>query len=77
MCVTANWWISFDHAGMSSCPNSHMYITGLERSKASDHKEDYIYHIEGAQCCQGTGKYLSQSAHCVKENWVHSFDRLA
>ncbi len=74
LCTYANWWSSFDWAGRSSCPAKH-YITGLERSSTSDYEEDYIYHIEGAQCCKGTPGYENRDSQCLSANWVHSFDR--
>jgi hypothetical protein len=74
LCSYANWWSSFDYSGRSSCPARH-YIAGLERFLTSDYSKDYIYHIEGAQCCKGTPGYENQNSHCLRADWVHSFDR--
>lgn len=74
LCTYGNWWKSFDHAGLSSCPTRH-YIAGLERSSTSDYEKDYIYRLEGAQCCKATFPYENHDSHCVRANWVHSFDR--
>ncbi|XP_028415568.1 uncharacterized protein LOC114538878 [Dendronephthya gigantea] len=73
-CTYANWWRSFDYSGRSSCPGKY-YIAGLERSLSSDHTKDYIYHIEGAQCCKGTGGYSDRASQCLNADWVRSFDR--
>ena len=74
LCTYANWWSSFDWAGRSSCPAKH-YITGLERSVSSNYNEDYIDHIEGAECCKATSGYENRDSQCLSINWVNSFKR--
>ena len=74
-CTKADWGSSFDHAGLSSCPATHLYITGLERSRSNDYNRDYIFHIEGAQCCKATVRYDNRDSDCVQADWVASFDK--
>ncbi|XP_028390700.1 uncharacterized protein LOC114515610 [Dendronephthya gigantea] len=70
-CRKANWWHSFDKPGWSNCPANTPYINGLLRSKSSHPHRDWIYHLEGASCCDA-GR---PNAECVQANWVHSFDK--
>jgi hypothetical protein len=51
MCQDANWWSSFDRAGMSSVRRGN-FMTGLYRTGDINSKENNLYNIEMAASCK-------------------------
>ncbi|XP_001639919.2 aerolysin [Nematostella vectensis] len=72
-CSEANWQISFDKEGYSTCNSKNDYINGLYRNNNAG-GNDGIHLIEKARCCPIPYPFWYQPTDCVIADWVHSLD---
>ncbi|XP_046839582.1 uncharacterized protein LOC124433827 isoform X2 [Xenia sp. Carnegie-2017] len=72
-CANVSWRLSFDSRGWSICKNKYHFITGFRRSTAR--KNDPIYLLEDARCCESTQTYDNEPGVCRIANWSTSLNR--
>lgn len=73
-CRTANWWHSFDRAGLSKCASSLQYLRGLYRNSRGWGAADGLYRLKEARCCYRNSA-LGVKRTCAGGNWGLSFDK--
>ncbi|XP_046863892.1 uncharacterized protein LOC124457749 isoform X2 [Xenia sp. Carnegie-2017] len=73
-CVNANWWVSFNKQGWSTCDTTNQFITGFYRSALSANY-DGLYRLEEAKCCKSSPIYIGQKSTCQNANWWDSFNK--
>ena len=73
-CSNANWWLSFDKEGWSSCAKKNRYIKGFQRSPPKE-KSDPIYMLEEAKCCTAIPLWDKLDAECFEANWWLALDK--
>ena len=73
-CSDANWGVSFDHEGWSTCGNDNLFITAFYRSDPH-RKENPISLLEGARCCSATLEFSIGQGECTRANWWGTLDR--
>ncbi|XP_028396174.1 uncharacterized protein LOC114520149 [Dendronephthya gigantea] len=74
-CWNANWWSSFDKAGLSKCSEENHFIAGFYRNSPNVANSDPIYLLESAKCCVPNEAFSAQSSVCKTASWWTSFDR--
>ena len=73
-CSNANWWLSFDKEGWSSCAKKNRYIKGFQRNPPKQ-KSDPIYMLEEAKCCTAIPLWDKLDAECFEANWWLALDK--
>ncbi|XP_046863423.1 delta-like protein 4 [Xenia sp. Carnegie-2017] len=73
-CVKANWWVSFNKQGWSTCDKTNQFITGLYLSALSANN-DGLYRLEEAKCCKSSPIYIWQKSICRNANWRDSLKK--
>ncbi|XP_028410773.1 uncharacterized protein LOC114533454 [Dendronephthya gigantea] len=72
-CDIANWWDSFNLAGLSECLRDRTYIKGLWRNEQRDTQNLFL--IEEAKCCDAVIQdYTWKSSSCQNANWRYTLD---
>ncbi|XP_059140356.1 aerolysin-like [Physella acuta] len=74
-CTNANWWYSFEAAGLSMCDNNNDFITGFYRHDRTSWTDDYLYRLEEATCCFVTWPWTHSKTQVVMADWWSTFDR--
>ena len=73
-CRNANWLVSFEKKGWSTCGSSIEYITGFYRDKKTPNEP--ISLVEEARCCKAPLPIQNQPSTCVDADWWTVLDRL-
>ncbi|CAL1533921.1 unnamed protein product, partial [Lymnaea stagnalis] len=73
-CQRANWWRSFDRAGLSRCPGDRMYVTGFYRNARKSWSHDPIQLLEEAECCSPPAPWVNSKTQTHTANWWLRFD---